>query len=393
MADGFDPYYTWLGIRPEESAGGGADHYRLLGVQRFEDNPDAIANAMDQRMHFLRTLQVGKRAAQSQALLNEISVAAGCLLDATRKAEYDRQLRAQLAGHLTVPEALPAPLVAASVPVALPPPPPQPLFISRSPDRYRHPSDSPFSSSLVLALVALIGLPLIGLMGLGLARLLTVDQPRPAKDAPSALAHAPRRVTPIVEPVPAVEPNPDTLPTGGIDLLRIGRQDVRIIRGSVRRVDGAIETPVQSSAFAIPVRFPREYRLEADVVRQQGKNSLCFGFLVQGRPLTAVIDGFDSKVSGLASVGGQQIFSPHNPLAKPGALLTNGRPATVRIEVTRAAVDLSVDGKSVSRWKNDPNVPIRSAQGMHWNEAEALCIFTWDASYRFTRLVVVPLKE
>ncbi len=125
MADGFDPYYTWLGIRPEESAGGGADHYRLLGVQRFEDNPDAIANAMDQRMHFLRTLQVGKRAAQSQALLNEISVAAGCLLDAHRKAEYDRQLRAQLASHLAVPEALPASLVAAAVPAPMPPPPPQ----------------------------------------------------------------------------------------------------------------------------------------------------------------------------------------------------------------------------------------------------------------------------
>ncbi len=230
-------------------------------------------------------------------------------------------------------------------------------------------------------------------MGLGLARMLTVDQPRPAEDAPSALAHAPPRVNPTVEPMPTVEPKPGTLPTGEIDLLRVQRQEGRIIRGSMRRVEGAIETPVQSSAFAIPVTFPREYRIEADVVRRQGKNSLCFGFLVQGRPLTAVIDGFDSKVSGLASVGGQEIFSPHNPLAKPDALLTNDRPATVRIEVTQAAVDLSVDGKPVSRWKNDPSVPIRSAQGMHWNEAEALCIFTWDSSYSFSRLVIVSLKE
>ena len=165
-----------------------------------------------------------------------------------------------------------------------------------------------------------------------------------------------------------------------------------MIRGDVRRLKGAIETHVESTAFAIPLKFPGEYRIEADVVRRQGKNSLCFGFLVQGRPLTAVIDGFDSKVSGLASVGGQEIFTPSNPLAKPGTLLTNGRSATVRIEVTREAVDLSVDGKPVSHWRNDPKVQIRSAQGMS-GVGDALCVFTWDASYRFTRLVIVPLGE
>ena len=43
----FDPYHTWLGIPPEEQP---ADHYRLLGLRRFESNVEAIANAMDQRM-------------------------------------------------------------------------------------------------------------------------------------------------------------------------------------------------------------------------------------------------------------------------------------------------------------------------------------------------------
>ncbi len=99
----FDPYYTWLGIPPEEQP---PDHYRLIGVRRFEDNPDVITNGMDRQMQFLRSMQVGKRSALSQNLLNEISAAAGCLLDRQRKAEYDRQLKQQVAQRERHPELL-----------------------------------------------------------------------------------------------------------------------------------------------------------------------------------------------------------------------------------------------------------------------------------------------
>jgi hypothetical protein len=92
--EAFDPYYTWLGIPPEEQP---PDYYRLIGIRRFEDNADVITNGMDRQMQFLRSVQVGKRSALSQDLLNEISAAAGCLLDRKRKAEYDRCLKQQIA--------------------------------------------------------------------------------------------------------------------------------------------------------------------------------------------------------------------------------------------------------------------------------------------------------
>jgi hypothetical protein len=92
MADDFDPYYTWLGIPPEEQP---ADLYRLLGVRRYESNADVLTNAMDQRMHYLRSLQVGKRSALSQKILNEVSSAGVVLLDPVKRAEYDQQLRAK----------------------------------------------------------------------------------------------------------------------------------------------------------------------------------------------------------------------------------------------------------------------------------------------------------
>src|SRR5688572_21137256 len=90
MPDHFDPYYTWLGIPREEQP---PDHYRLLGVRKFENNFDVISNAVDQRMAHLRSLQSGARAAQSQEILNELSRASVCLLNAEKKAAYDRELR------------------------------------------------------------------------------------------------------------------------------------------------------------------------------------------------------------------------------------------------------------------------------------------------------------
>ena len=70
MASGFNPYYKWLGIPPEEQP---PNHYRLLGLRLFESDPEVIESASDQRMAHLRTYQTGQYAALSQRLLNEVA--------------------------------------------------------------------------------------------------------------------------------------------------------------------------------------------------------------------------------------------------------------------------------------------------------------------------------
>ena len=90
MAKEFDPYHKWLGIPARDQP---ADHYRLLGVERFEDDADVISLAADQRMHFLRSFQNGERAKLSQTLLNEVAAARVCLLDEAKKVTYDKDLR------------------------------------------------------------------------------------------------------------------------------------------------------------------------------------------------------------------------------------------------------------------------------------------------------------
>lgn len=93
MAEAFDPYYTWLGIPPDDRP---ISYYRLLGLRPFEGNLEVIDNAAAQRMAHLRTFQTGKHGPQSQRLLNEVSAARVCLLNAEKKLAYDAQLRARL---------------------------------------------------------------------------------------------------------------------------------------------------------------------------------------------------------------------------------------------------------------------------------------------------------
>ena len=90
MSVGFDPYLEWLGITPAERP---ADYYALLGLKQFEGDREQIFQAADQRMELIRKYQTGKRAKQSQKLLNEISSARVCLLDERKRQSYDNMLR------------------------------------------------------------------------------------------------------------------------------------------------------------------------------------------------------------------------------------------------------------------------------------------------------------
>ena len=92
MSD-FDPYLKWLGIRSPERP---PNHYRLLGLDQFENDPDIIAAAADQRMGHIRSFQSGPEAELSQKLLNELALARRCLMSKDRKKEYDAELLAQM---------------------------------------------------------------------------------------------------------------------------------------------------------------------------------------------------------------------------------------------------------------------------------------------------------
>ena len=90
MAETLDPYYRWLGIPQKHQP---ANHYRLLGVELFEDDPEVICASADRQMAHVRTYSLGQYAELSQKVLNELATARTCLLDSVKKAIYDEQFR------------------------------------------------------------------------------------------------------------------------------------------------------------------------------------------------------------------------------------------------------------------------------------------------------------
>jgi hypothetical protein len=89
----FDPYHRWLGIPRKDQP---ANHYRLLGIEIFEDDPAVIESAADRQMAHVRSFQTGPRDPLSQQILNELSTARICLLAPEKKTAYDRQLNIEL---------------------------------------------------------------------------------------------------------------------------------------------------------------------------------------------------------------------------------------------------------------------------------------------------------
>jgi hypothetical protein len=102
----FNPYHRWLGIAPEEQP---ADHYRLLGIPRFESDPEVIRDAAMRQMSHVRKYDLGPHSELSQNILNELGMARACLLDPQKKATYDAECRKKQTAEVLEAPTPPAP--------------------------------------------------------------------------------------------------------------------------------------------------------------------------------------------------------------------------------------------------------------------------------------------
>ena len=82
-----DVYKEWLGI-PEGPRP--PDHYQLLRLVQFEDDPDKVRKNYKKLNGHVRKYATGQYSNESQALLNELAKAMLCLTDAEQKLDYDR---------------------------------------------------------------------------------------------------------------------------------------------------------------------------------------------------------------------------------------------------------------------------------------------------------------
>jgi hypothetical protein len=128
-----------LGIPPKYQP---ADHYRLLGIERFESDPDVILDAAERQIGHVRRYALGQHGDLCQGILNELAGAKACLMDPVRKARYDAELQRKLPGTsaTSAPAAPPTLAAPASLRLDLPPnaePSRQPGQAERTAERAR----------------------------------------------------------------------------------------------------------------------------------------------------------------------------------------------------------------------------------------------------------------
>lgn len=92
MTEDIDPYRDLLGIETDERP---PSHYALLDLEDFESDSSEIEKGAGRRMAALQEMAHSDDLDASQKLLNEVSAARRCLLDVTKKIEYDEKLRAR----------------------------------------------------------------------------------------------------------------------------------------------------------------------------------------------------------------------------------------------------------------------------------------------------------
>ncbi len=110
--------------------------YRLLGLEVFESDRDVIRAAAERQTAHIHKYKIGPQSEHSQRLLNEIARARVCLLDPSRKAEYDRALRLienqDRTPDVAAPPVARPPFSPPHIPIAAVPP--APLDASQLPD-------------------------------------------------------------------------------------------------------------------------------------------------------------------------------------------------------------------------------------------------------------------
>lgn len=393
MAESYDAYHKWLGIPPKDQP---PHHYRLLGLSPFEEDEAVIENAAQSRMRHVKTFASGPRGKLSQKMLNELSTAQSCLLDADKKAAYDEQLKSTLE-----PEVVASPPMLPALPAdqglgelesleSLTPVVNKVVPYRRTSYRVR-----PRRSNAVLMLV-LLGTVAFGLLlAVGVVVVLFAILRKPASDDSPISNSRPdivRRERPTG--TPPNQPsgrNPRFSET--TDLLALVDLDAHVVSGKITRGrDGSLNTNSSFCRLAIPYSPRSSYEIIAKVTRVSGSDSVILGLSYKGRRFAVVVDGFPEYGyrTGLNLVNGHTLVQNRNNTSKQGRRLRNGRETEIRCQVHIDRVEVYIDNQLVTSYSGSPaRLSLRSSMNM--SGQPDLFLATWHTPFRISELKVREL--
>lgn len=372
MSAYFDPYHKWLGILPKDQP---PHHYRLLGVETFEDDLQVIEAAADRQLGFLRKFQSGEHAADCQKLLNEVSRARLCLLKPAAKAAYDDQLRDQL--EMPSEELIEfEPLVATT-------------GRSRSSGG---PGPVAWASVGLLVLLVVGGLAFL-FRGKGGAQ--KPDQPaiavaEPGTKSPETGFKADAKTSSAAK-IASVAPRPNA--AGEISLLPLLKSE-NIVAGSWHMKPDRLESldAISRAQVSLPVNVPAEYTLHITATRLEHSNAptnTCAVGLVCGENNCIFAMEVDPKtgVSGVELLDGRPWNN--NSTTVPGLHTKVGQPFQLDAIVRKEGIEIRIDGRTVVDWQGTFNRLHRAPR--HWDQTDPKQLFVAaESKYVFNNITLGP---
>jgi hypothetical protein len=332
MEEDFDPYKKWFGIRPNEQP---PNHYRLLGIEAFEEDRDVVSAAAEQRTVFLRNVSVGPRGPIAQRMLNEVAAAKICLLDREKKEPYDASLREQLAAEIAPP------IVSGPLPQVVNPAIERinnnpPLVSTKRSERVHK---RPPRNSRFVVFGAIVGLVVIGAGASFLLRPPDGDTDVP----PHGNGKVGKAVTEVLESV--AEP---------IDLLAKIDPAVDAVHGQWRLADEELVSPYTAGArINIPFdEIPEEYDLDIEVLHVWGY-SLSVGLVTGEHRFNVAFDVNKEGVwlSGLTLLDGKLVQD--NPQSYREEVFEDGSAAKIQIRVRKTGVQVVADNEEIVDWEGE----------------------------------------
>jgi len=181
-----------------------------------------------------------------------------------------------------------------------------------------------------------------------------------------------------------------TKPRPEVDLLALADPKTCWKSAEWSRVDGRLESPRQYGArLEIPYEPPAEYRITLIVEPLDEPNGLLVGHRLGGQRFVTLCSftPAETALSAIENVDGQNVG---NDTTHEGALFQKNRLSQVIIDVHKAGVTMTVDGRRIVDWKGDAK---RLSLSNYWRtpRENAMFLGAYDCRYRFYRVSLEPI--
>jgi len=183
-----------------------------------------------------------------------------------------------------------------------------------------------------------------------------------------------------------------TVAEGSRDLLAEIDLEKAWQAGEWTREDGVLTSPKRYGAkLELPAPPPSGYRLLAIVEPLDPPNGLILGQQSEGQRFVSLfgyaVDG--QQLSAIENVDGRNVG---NATTYRGRVFQQRQLSEVTVTVTRAGVQMTVDGKTIVNWQGTPD---QLSLSDYWQTPDNTALFlgSYDCRYRFHRVSLEPLGD